>query len=331
MESPFGRFGRVACRVQFRTGVLHSEGDSGRAKPGAQANPFSGRHVMVVTAHADDETLGAGAAIAEARLLTIVYVTDGVKSARAARRRGFASIGEYARVRVKEARLALSLIGVEARFVELAVRNRRAAFNIDAIARSVGRLVSSAGPEIVLTHAFEGGHPDHDATAMAVHMAIRNSGSPIPVFEMAGYHAAGGKDVYGSLIPHAGAETIRFELSQDARAMKKAMLAAFVSQRSAVSRFPLEAEMFRSAPEYDFSRRPHPGPLYYECHRLGMRWRTWRFLAARARHRYENPAEGISRYAAPFRVILARVRWAAHFVRQPRILARLGTVRSAGS
>jgi N-acetylglucosamine malate deacetylase 2 len=331
MDSPFGRIGRVACRDQFRICVLHSEGYPGRAKLGARPNPFCDRHVMIVAAHADDETLGAGAAIAEASLLTVVHVTDGVKSARAARRKGFDNIDEYARARVEEAHRALSLLGVETRFVELAVRNRGAVFKIDEIAGALGRLISSARPEIVLTHAFEGGHPDHDATAMAVHMVLRSGGSPIPLYEMAGYHAAGGEDVYGSLIPRAGAETICIELSEESGAVKKAMLAAFVSQRSAVSRFPLEAATFRRAPEYDFTRRPHSGPLYYERHRLGMRWHTWRMLAARAKHRYENEAEGSSPQGVLFRLALAALRAAAHLVRHPTTLAAwLGALRGAG-
>ena len=40
---------------------------------------------------------------------------------------------------------------------------------------------------VVLTHAYEGGHPDHDAVAFAVHRAARRTSAA--VVEMPFYHA----------------------------------------------------------------------------------------------------------------------------------------------
>ncbi len=54
------------------------------------------------------------------------------------------------------------------------------------VARRLAPLVARA--DAVLTHAYEGGHPDHDAVAFAAHAAARRAGRP--VFEMPFYHAA---------------------------------------------------------------------------------------------------------------------------------------------
>jgi LmbE family N-acetylglucosaminyl deacetylase len=59
--------------------------------------------------------------------------------------------------------------------------------------------------EVVLSHPYEGGHPDHDATAFAVHaacrlMARRVGGSP-RIVEFACYHAGEGSLRTGEFLP----------------------------------------------------------------------------------------------------------------------------------
>jgi LmbE family N-acetylglucosaminyl deacetylase len=253
-------------------------------------NPLSERHVMVVAAHPDDETLGAGAAIAEARRITLVHVTDGAESLRRAKRKGFATRAMYARARGEELQRAFSSVLTEKSFVALGIRDQRAAFHIADVAKSLRDLFLDHKPDLILTHAFEGGHPDHDATAMAVHLAWRTLEMPVPLYEMTGYNNASGKDVYGVFVPRMDVGTTRVFLSPEAQARKKAMLAAFASQNDTVARFPLSSESFRPAPCYQFTTAPHAGSMYYENHRLPMTWRLWRMLARRAAREFEGRA-----------------------------------------
>src|SRR4029077_3455583 len=51
--------------------------------------------------------------------------------------------------------------------------DQQAAFRLAELARRLAALFAERGIAVVLTHACEGGHPDHDAVAFAVHGAAR--------------------------------------------------------------------------------------------------------------------------------------------------------------
>jgi len=243
---------------------------------------------MVVAAHPDDETLGAGASLAEAARITLVHVTDGAELLLIARLKGFSNRARYAEARRGELERAFSLLPAETEFIPLGFRDQQAASHIAEAAKALCTAIGEANPDIILTHAFEGGHPDHDATAMAVHLAWRSLGTPAPLYEMALYHRSGGKNRFGTFIPQPDIDPVCIRLSSEAKAHKAAMLAAFASQRGTLAKFPLDGECFRPAPHYDFTAPPHPGPLYYEAHLLPMTWRLWQGLARRAVREFED-------------------------------------------
>lgn len=259
-----------------------------------EGNPFSSKHVAVVVAHPDDETIGAGGALGRARRITLVHTTDGASSALEAVFRGFATRASYAHSRREELACAFRKLSVESEFLPLNYRDQRLAFDISSLARSLEKILRARKPDLVLTHAFEGGHPDHDATAMAVHLAAPG----VPIVEMAGYHNAGGKAVRGSFISGESFTTVRLSPGEAAR--KRAMLSSFASQRRTIEKFTLSPEIFRMARSYCFTEPPHEGKLYYENHWMPMTAGLWRRLAARAIYEYEGAA-AVSRLADGWR------------------------------
>ena len=69
---------------------------------------------------------------------------------------------------------ALALVGVSPeRVIFLGFDGRRASYNMRTIAFNLADLLASHRPDIVVTHPYEGGHPDHDATCFGVHMACK--------------------------------------------------------------------------------------------------------------------------------------------------------------
>jgi LmbE family N-acetylglucosaminyl deacetylase len=254
----------------------------------ASANPFTGRHVMMVVAHPDDETLAAGIALTEARHITLVHTTDGAESLYKAKCKGFSTRSAYAEARREELRHALCRIADKTQFVFLGFRDRRAAFHIAEIAAALLALLGQHKPDIVVTHAFEGGHPDHDATAMATHLAVRTLASPPLLLESPGYNRATGTFVFGQFIPQDGIDLIVLPLSPGQQSNKRKMLAAFSSQDDVVPFYPLDAELFRPAPRYDFDVKPHLGLLNYEDRCLPMTWQVWRLMSRRAQQAFEH-------------------------------------------
>jgi LmbE family N-acetylglucosaminyl deacetylase len=143
-------------------------------------------------------------------------------------------------------------------------------------------------PSAILTHAYEGGHPDHDAAALVARLSaqmIRQNDHAPDVLEMTSYHSSEGKRVAGqfltpvSVLSGSIGPAVHLKLSPEERIRKARMLGCYVSQWHVLSDFPLEPEQMRPAPFYDFTRPPHEGLLWYESLHWPVSGTRWRELA----------------------------------------------------
>ncbi len=208
---------------------------------------------------------------------------------------GFCSRAEYAQARRAELEAALShpRIG-PVRCHQIGVVDQEAIFELEAL---IGRLVAlfrDEAPALVITHAYEGGHPDHDAAALAVHVAqalLRREQAAVPeIVEMTSYHAGPHGIRTGTFLEsHLGTgiewsvdpiTTVALDASE--RQIKHAMLTCFATQQHVLAYFKSDCERFRAAPSYRFIDPPHPGRLFYEHFAWGVDGARWRELAARA-------------------------------------------------
>jgi LmbE family N-acetylglucosaminyl deacetylase len=244
---------------------------------------------LVVVAHPDDEIIGAGSRLPLLREARFVYVSDGApREGTDAARHGL-SIDGYRQARRRELEAALGLCGIASdRVIDLGVPDQQTSFHLAEIARRLADLIQQWDVHAVLTQPYEGGHPDHDATAFGVHAAaalLRARGAATPeIVEMAGYHAGPHGPEAAVFLPHAHADAHAMTVSLDAAAQerKRALIACHATQRETLARFPLFVERFRPAPAYDFTRPPHAGPLHYEQYPWGMTGARFRELAAQA-------------------------------------------------
>jgi N-acetylglucosamine malate deacetylase 2 len=246
--------------------------------------------VVVLAAHPDDETIGAGALLHRLRGPLVVHLTDGApREARFRSAPAEVDRDAYARLRRQELTRALAAGGVPTvRAVSLGAADQEAALAMADLARAFARVLADVGAAMVVTHPYEGGHPDHDAAALAARAAIallRREGRRAPrLVEMTSYHAPGGRLAVGRFLPAAGGrETVR-ALTPAEQEVKRAMLACFESQERVLAPFmrDLACERFRPAPPARFGRAPHDGPLWYERLELPVSGTRWRALARRA-------------------------------------------------
>jgi N-acetylglucosamine malate deacetylase 2 len=251
---------------------------------GASGAVIAAHRAAVVVAHPDDETLGLGAQLPRLRGLTIVHVTDGApRNRHDAARHGFATAEDYAAARRREleAAVALAGIGPEA-LIGFDVPDQEAALAMASIARRLAEIFEARRIEVVLTHAYEGGHPDHDAVAFCIHAARRlaslKTGARLEVTEMPFYHVDGTDWVRQHFTGDTAGPEIVVPLDAAQRALKRRMVEAHATQAETLAGFALHEERFRAAPDHDFTALPNGGDLLYERYDWGMTGARWREL-----------------------------------------------------
>lgn len=245
---------------------------------------------LIVVAHPDDESLGAGARLRHLGDAYVVDVTDGApRDLDCALRHGYATREAYAEARRAELLDAMALAGLpEDRLISLGFVDGEATLRLAELCLRVTDLIDTIKPDVVLTHPYEGGHTDHDATAFAVHLAcgvLRREGvHPPAVLELTSYHARNGEKVVQEFLPHQHADRDQrvVQLTEEERTLKQQILDCFGTQRTVIDRFSSAFEKFRPAPRYVFTEPPHEGTLNYERYGDPERGRTWREYAAQA-------------------------------------------------
>ncbi|MBC8031201.1 MAG: PIG-L family deacetylase [Pyrinomonadaceae bacterium] len=242
----------------------------------------------VIVAHPADEVVGAGCLISKLVDVTVLHITDGapcdMQDAKAA---GFKEREEYAAARKRECISALAMASVpEDRIIDFEVPNHCASNYLAELTKRITTFLQQSGADIVVTHPYEGGHPDHDATAFATHAALRlmkrNGFRPPALFEMALHPSTDSKAKVPEFLPGAERETTTLLLDERAMALKQRMFACFQSQRESLEVSPFGPEKFRQPVAYDFTTPPQEGKLHYESFDWAPRSDEWQSLARQA-------------------------------------------------
>lgn len=244
-----------------------------------------GARLLIVVAHPDDETIGTGAQLWRLRDVLLVHVTDGApRDGEDARRNGFVVPADYAAARRRELAAALTAGGgAGVRTAEFGIPDKEAFLDLTGLTRRLAEVLRQERPAAVLTHSYEGGHPDHDAAAFAVHAACRGCAAaeqPV-IIEMPFYHAHAGQMVTGRFLPNWSEEVV-VPLGDADLLKKRRMVDCFHTQREILSCFEVGAERYRLAPAYNFRDPPHSGALLYETFGWGISGREWRRRASQA-------------------------------------------------
>jgi LmbE family N-acetylglucosaminyl deacetylase len=239
-----------------------------------QQQPIAADRLAVIIAHPDDETVGTGALLMRTTGTQVIVTTDGSPRApEFAQEHGFGSVEDYAAARRRELSTAMAIAGVKAeQLIMLGFADQGATHALAQLSAMLAGIVIARNITMVVTHAYEGGHPDHDAVAFAVQAAQRllaMRGRALTVIEMPLYRI----DAQGRFTTSFAGETagaIAYAIAGAELDRKKAMFAAHVSQQQVLRQFDPAREQFRPAAKHDFTRLPNDGRLFYESMPWGM-------------------------------------------------------------
>jgi LmbE family N-acetylglucosaminyl deacetylase len=227
--------------------------------------------LLVFVAHPDDETIACAGLLQRVPASLVVFAVDGAPAGYGFERK-FGTLRNYSEERFKEAERALSYLPCGS-FRRLKTRrgeyfpDRQLFENLQEAANSLSSMVQEFSPDTLLSHAFEGGHIDHDACSfLANRVAQAHSLSHLefPLY----WKAPDGRDVFQEFrAPHR--DEICLKLSEAEIVLKKKMLSEYKSQSDIVATFPPDKELFRPALPQDYER-----PLWNLSYPGG--WRTRR-------------------------------------------------------
>jgi LmbE family N-acetylglucosaminyl deacetylase len=203
----------------------------------------NGARILLVGAHPDDIVLAASSILAQATDVYCAIVTSG------ARRDDPSSL---ALVRRAEEIQAMSVFGIGAdRLHFLDIFDQDCHNKLDTLISGLISLMRELRTDLVITHDYEQGHPDHDASAFCVAMAADRCGIACYVYPL--YHRINGEVKFCSFREET-ADTITHRLSEGDLALKSRALSAYRSQQGVIKDFPLASESFRSLRTVDWRK-----------------------------------------------------------------------------
>jgi LmbE family N-acetylglucosaminyl deacetylase len=227
---------------------------------------------LIFVAHPDDETIACGGLLQRLPASFVVFATDGAAPGYNFEKK-FGSLKAYSDLRFQEASRALrntpkASIRRLARADGSSFIDQHLFEELPAAALSLRAIAQSFAPDAIVSHAYEGGHLDHDACSfLAMHigesLALMRFEFPLYWF-----------DRKGKLVPqqfrgtHAGAvelglaDTVEWELTEVEIQIKNKMLAEYRTQSGIASLFQLACERFRRADTTSVSFSVAPGLDY---------------------------------------------------------------------
>lgn len=221
-----------------------------------------GKRILILVPHPDDEVVACAAAIGRAREagaeIFALYLTHGCIAREvmwAWQRKNYQKIIARRRAEAEE---AARLLGLKP--AGWSLRPARHLWReMDAVCTEIQAAITSLRIDQIWLPAYEGGNPDHDALN-AIGQKFKTS---ISVLEFAEYNFCGGR-VRANRFPKPNGSEQVIEMTKSEAIRKVTAQMLYESEGANLNYVSGVAhECFRPLADYDYSRPPHSGKLWY--------------------------------------------------------------------
>ncbi len=211
--------------------------------------------VLCVLAHSDDE-FGICAKIKRMR-------DSGVDVS-------FVWTSLHSQLRIEESRSAMRRVGINDDSMHfLNAGNIVSPVGFHGYVNKIMELLKSHNFDQIYIPAYEGGHVQHDLTHAATIAACRQYGFKGQIYEFGLYHLEGVHPMLFSLLP-GPSPSIQLNLDKETRGFIEDLSESYLSQKSVTTGFRLGMSnrkkahpVYRPLPDWDYTRPPHGGILWY--------------------------------------------------------------------
>lgn len=214
----------------------------------------SSLRLILLAAHPDDETIACGGLLQRVAAAKIIFATDGAPVGFGFEKK-FRSLENYSRERFQESSRALGLVPA-CSFQRLTAPDghyfpdRLLFEHMEDAFHSLLESIQKFSPDVLVSHAYEGGHVDHDvcsflATQAAQTLSLKHFEFPLY------WKCENGNDIFQRFREEYNNATV-LELSPRELAVKKKMLAEYWTQRDIVALFSPNLETFRPVSHIDY-------------------------------------------------------------------------------
>ena len=219
------------------------------------------KNLLFIIPHPDDEIVGCCSIIrrykSEGKKIFLFFTTNGVLSKEHIWFWKKNQIEKMVQIRKKEMKLSVKMLELKNYFFQN-IPTRTLKEKINETYDRIRKIIQLKKIDTIFCPAYEGGHQDHDVS----NFICSKLSNLCDIYEFSEYNYFNKKINCNSFITkNKNQKTLT--LSYEEKSFKKKCLEIYQSEKKNLNYIEIDSESFRPIINYDYSKPPHAGVLFY--------------------------------------------------------------------